>query len=713
MANYVKVPVVYQMEATECGAASLSMIFAYFGKHMALEKMRVETGVSRDGCKASNIMRTAKRYGLNCRAYTKEPESLVKTQMPCIIHWRFNHFIVLEGFRNGYVYLNDPAVGKRKLTMEEFSDGFTGIVLTFERTSAFKKEKKKNTMWRFILERLKGQYAVIFKLFYIGLLLVFPGIVLPILSQVFMDDILGNGYTDWLTKLLVFMGLAAVMKVSLTYYRYCLLQKLQNKMSILSGYGFLQHLFRLPIFFFDQRYAGDISSRVEDNTEVSKFLAGDLGETVLHLLVAVFYLVVLLLYSPQLTLVGLGCVAINIGIMLYSAKRIGDSAMKLEMDSGKLSGVVYAGIGISSTLKAAGAEHAYSTRIISHQAKVSSQEQAINRIQQVLDAIPNAVSQIADVMILLVGGLMVMRGRFTIGMLVAFSSLFGSFSDPVEELIGFVKKIKILKTNMCRVEDIMLYQQDETYNTERPLAPIKTKLAGDVRLDRISFGYSPYKEPLIEDFSLSIKSGHSVAIVGPSGCGKSTISKLISGLYQPWSGGISFDGFDAAEVPAEVRNVSVSTVSQSIVLFAGTIRDNLTFWNPAILESDMIAAAKDACIHDVIIQKGGYDYRLTEAASNMSGGQQQRLEIARALATNPSILILDEATSALDPIVEKQVIDNIRRRGCTCIVVAHRLSAIRDCDEIIMMQRGRIVQRGRHDEMAHSDGFYKTFVQNI
>ncbi|MBN2833849.1 MAG: NHLP family bacteriocin export ABC transporter peptidase/permease/ATPase subunit [Candidatus Delongbacteria bacterium] len=702
------------MEATECGAASLAMIFAFYGRNVPIEKMRIETGVMRDGVNAANMMRAAKRNGLNCRAFRKEPEELQALKMPCIIHWNFCHFVVLEGFKNGYVYLNDPAIGRRKLTLDELDEGFTGVVMTFEKTEEFETLPSQNTLWEFIKSQLTGRYRVIFKIFYVGLLLVFPGLVLPVLSQVFMDDILGNGYTDWLIKLLTFFSLMILLKFGLSYYRQYLLQKFRNNLVIISGYKFLKHLFRLPIFFFDQRYAGDLSSRMEDSTEVNSFFAGELGETILNGFVALFYLIILFIYSPALTGVGIISVIISILIMIKSSKVIGDATMKLEVDSGKLYGVVCAGLSISSTLKAAGAEQAYTTRILGYQAKVSAQEQRISKIQEILDSIPDTINQVADVLILLIGGVMVMEGKFTIGMLIAFDSLFSSFYSPVEELIKFAKKIKILKTNLVRVNDIMRYRIDESFTDEKIKTIPQGKLKGNVQLKDITFGYNPFKPPLIRKFNLNVKRGESVAIIGASGCGKSTVSKMISGLYHPWEGSIQYDGSLMLDINRYIRNVSIATVSQNISMFAGTIKDNLRLWNPAILDKDIIAAAKDACIHDTIMSKsGGYDYILEEGASNLSGGQRQRLEIARALATNPSILIMDEATSALDPIVEKIVIDNIKNRGCTCIIVAHRLSAIRDCDEILVMDKGETIQRGRHDELIKSNGYYNSFIRNI
>ena len=721
MDNYQKTPTVFQMEATECGAASLSMIFAYFGKHLPLEQMRIETGVSRDGCNAGNMMRAAKRFGLECKGFRKEPEALKTMPMPCIVHWNFNHFVVLEGFRTSgfgkrrkeYVYLNDPAVGRRKLTPEEFDEGFTGVVLTFRLTEAFQKEKKKSTAGAMLRQRLAGQYGVLFKLFYIGLLLVFPGLILPVLSQMFVDDILTRGYTDWLTKILVFMGALVVLKFGLQYYRDLVLQKLKSKLTLTSGVGFLTHMLHLPMSFFDQRYAGDLVSRMGNNTEVSAFLAGDLAETVLNILVAAFYLVILLLYSPLMTLIGLLNVAVCVGLVVLSRQFISEASIKQQMTGGKLYGCVCAGLSITDTLKASGAENEYISRVLGHQAKQANLEQEQTSVQKILNAIPEAAGYITQVLHMLVGGILVMRGSLSMGMLTAFCSLFDSFIDPVNTLVTFAQKIQTMKASITRVEDVQKYPEDPRYErAEEKTAPRK-KLNGEIELRDICFGYSSLKPPLVEHFDFHLYSGESIAFVGPSGCGKSTVSKIVSGLYQPWSGQVLLDGKPLEKIPTGCLTASIATVSQNITLFSGTVRDNLTMWNSAIAEEDMIQAARDACIHeDIVGFPGGYDYILNENAMNLSGGQRQRIEIARALATKPSILVMDEATSALDPVVEKKVLDNIRRRGITCVIVAHRLSAFRDCNQIVVMKNGKIVQRGTHSSLMGEEGIYRAFVES-
>lgn len=712
--RYAKTPTVYQMEATECGAASLDMICAYYGRSIPLEQMRIETGVSRDGCNAKNILRAARKFGFEAKGYRKSLEALLELKPPCIIHWNFNHFVVWEGVKGKHPYINDPAMGRRKLTMEELDDCYTGVVLTFQKTDAFVKEKGKSTLSAFVKQRLQGEWTSVVGMISLGLCLVVPGLVLPTFQQVFVDDILLGGSTDWLPAFLAAMAFTILFQALLTWYRGAVLLRFQSKMALLSAYRFLHHMLRLPIAFFDQRYAGDLSSRVENNNNVSDFLAGELAETVLNIFVALFYLILMLMYSPLLAMIGIVSVVINLILIKFSNDTLSGTTMKLQQDQGKLIGAVYAGLNITSTLKSSGAESQYVSRILGYHAKNIELEQKSGKLQEILNAVPKVTSEMANVLVVMVGGILVIRGEMTSGMLVAFGSLMTSFIDPVNKLVGFAQKIQTLKADMNRVDDIMKYQQDEKYDTAKALVPMEQKLSGAVELRGISFGYSILEPPLVRDFNFKLECGKSIAFVGPSGSGKSTAAKIISGLYNPWDGEILMDGIPVKNIPTEIMNCSVSTVSQNITLFSGTIRENLTMWNKRVLQQDMIRAAKDACIHDVISRlPGAYDFSLAEGGTNLSGGQRQRLEIARALVTDPSILIMDEATSALDPLVEKQIVDNIKRRGCTCVIVAHRLSAIRDCDEIIVMSRGQIVQRGSHDELKEQPGVYQQLIQTI
>ena len=711
--RYVKTPTIYQMESTECGAASLTMILAYFGKHIPLEQMRIECGVTRDGSNAKNLMRAGKRFGLEVHGYRKELDGLLALPVPCIIHWNFNHFVVWEGVKGGYCYINDPAEGHRKLTLEDVDACFTGVVLTFKRTADFVPSKKTDTLLSFVKQRLEGQYGELMALAAIGVLLIFPGFVVPVFSQFFIDEILIGGNDDYVTRLLIVMVFTVLFRAGLRYYRGMLLQRLQNKLTLVSAHKFLTHFFRLPIGFFSQRYAGDLSQRVENNNNINVFLTSDMAETVLNGMTAFFYLLLLFFYSPLLTFIGLGIVAVNLAIMRYGSRVIGDMSLKAQQDQGRLYGSLFSGIMVSASLKASGTENEYAGNLQGHYARSIQMDQKLGRKQEILNAIPEVTNQLTTIVIMVVGALIVIKGSMTEGMLVAYNSLLSSFMEPINNLAGFVQKIQTAKADMRRVDDIMRYKQDPVYDAE-DTEEMDDKLMGKVSLEDISFGYSVLDPPLVNDFSFHMEPGNSIAFVGASGSGKSTVAKICSGLYQPWGGSILFDGIPVERIPREVFSASVATVSQEVTFFSGTVRDNLTMWNPFIPQSEVVRAAKDACIHDMITSKpGAYEFMVSEGGTNFSGGQRQRLEIARALVTHPSILIMDEATSALDPVVEKEILDNIKRRGCTCIIVAHRLSAIRDCDEIIVMEYGKIVQRGTHEELSEVEGHYQRLIQTM
>lgn len=712
---YAKTPTIFQMEATECGAASLAMIFAYYGKEIPLEQMRIETGVSRDGSKAGNIVLAAKRLGLEAKGYRYSLRKLMEqSSIPCIIHWNFNHFVVYEGKKGNRHYLNDPAEGRRRLTEEELDAGYTGITIQFKKKPGFQKERQKRSLFHFIQTRLKGQGMAIVGLLLTGLFLVVPGLMMPTFSEVFIDEILIGKTTAWFMNFLILMGSVIGFQLFFTYFKSAMLLRLQNKLALVSAYEFISHMFRLPMNFFDQRNVGDLSGRVENNNNVSIFLAGELGETILNIFVSAFYLVLLLLYSPILTLIGVLGAIINLLLMKLSAAKMEDMSKKMQQDLGKMYGVFYTGISITSTLKASGVENDYVSRIMGYYGKTVSKGQEMAKTQEMLNAIPEISKSVINVMVLMFGGILVVEGNLTAGQLIAYTSLLASFVMPVNSLVGFIQKIQTMKTDMGRVEDIQKYKEDPIYDPTVPKVELDRKLSGSVTLKDISFGYSILEAPLVEGFHFDLSTGKSIAFVGASGSGKSTAAKIVSGLYQPWAGDVFYDGIPVRQIPPEVLNISIATVSQQVVLFAGSIRDNLTMWNRHIMESDMIKAAKDACIHDMITQKpGAYDFILSEGGSNLSGGQRQRLEIARALVTNPAILVMDEATSALDPLVEKQIVDNIKRRGCSCVIVAHRLSAIRDCDEILVMERGKIVQRGTHEQLANAEGQYQKLMQNI
>lgn len=709
---YAKTPTIFQMEMTECGAASLCMVLAYYGCHVPLERMRVESGVSRDGCSLQGVRRAAGVFGLKARGFRRDAAALAETCVPCIIHWNANHFVVFEGFRGKYAYINDPAVGRRRLTQAEFEQGYSGVVMTFEKTEDFKKNKKKQTLTGFAAGRLRGHGAVLLHLLAIGCLMAAPGVVLPLLTKVFIDDVLESHLQNWFVGLLALMGGCLLFRALLGYYRAQVLTRLRAKLTLLSGRDFLARLFSLPASFYDQRYTGDLVGRMLCNAEACRFLTGDLAEAVLDAFEACCYLAVMFACSPMLTLVSMARILVSVLCLTLGMEMLRDASIRLQMSRSKVSSAVMTGLGMTDSLKASGAEAAYTARVLGCQAECAGVEQELAARRRIIRAIPDGAGKLTDLLLLYMGGMMVMRGSMTAGMLAAFMLLLRALCGPVDRMTGFFRSLQEMRAGADRIGDIENHAPDELLAAGRAACGMSGKLRGHVDMKDVAFGYSVLCPPVVEDISVRIGSGELVAFVGDSGCGKSTLAKLAGGLYSPWEGEILFDGVPVSSIPRTVFVNSVATVSQDVRLFSGSIRDNLTMWDPTILEEDIRAAARDACIEDFILSRpGGYDYALSEGADNISGGEKQRLEIARALAKRPSVLILDEATSALDPLVEKEIIDNIRRRGCTCIMVAHRLSTIRDCGQILVMQEGAIVERGTHTSLMKAGGAYASLIR--
>ncbi len=715
----VKVPTVLQMDGMECGAASLTMILRYYGKYVLLEEVRTECGVCRDGSKASNILKAARKYGLEAKGYRKETEKLYEMQLPLIIHWNFNHFMVLEGFGKDKAFFNDPASGRRSVTLDEFNQLFTGVTLSFTPTPEFKKGGKKGSLAAALIKRLTGLKAAMLYVVLIGLALVIPGLILPVFSRVFVDDVLLRGKASWALPLLLGMGITAVVRGVLTALQKYYLLRIETKIALTSSSKFLWHVLRLPAQFFSQRSTGDIASRMQSNDKVAIFLSGKLTTAALNLMMIIFYFLLMLRYNIILAFVGLVIALVNILYLKMVSVQRKDRNNKLLKDRGLLMSTGMNGLQIIETLKATGSESDFFAKWSGYQAKVLNSEQELGVSTQYLAALPTLLTGINNTIVLAVGSYFIMRGQMTIGMLVAFQSLMTSFMTPVNEMVGLGAELQEIEGEMNRLEDVLQYPIEDgegegsTENSKLSASDREVyKLEGFVELKEITFGYSPLEPPLIDNFSLQLRPGSRVALVGGSGSGKSTVAKILAGIYRPWSGQVLLDGLPRSEWPRAVITGSLSMVDQDIRMFQGSIRENITLWDETITESELICAAKDACIHeDITSRAGGYDQPVEEDGKNFSGGQRQRLEIARALVQNPSIMILDEATSALDPLTEKIVDENIRRRGCTCVIVAHRLSTIRDCDEIIILDKGKIVERGTHEELYAKNGIYTGLIK--
>lgn len=729
----VQTPTVLQMEAVECGAASLSIILQYFGKYLPLEILRVDCGVTRDGSKASNILKAARNYGLTAQGYRKEPEQLKDMPVPMIIHWNFNHFVVLEGFKKGKVYLNDPNMGPRVVTEEEFDQAFTGVAITFAKGPDFVPGGEKRSMLGALKKRLAGSEKALLFTILVGLMLVIPGLAIPLFTQLFIDNILLARMENWLFPLILGLLLTGLVRVGLTWLQQYYLLRFETRLTLGTSGHFFWHILRLPVDFFSQRYAGDVGTRVMINDRVSKTVSRDLTVTVLNLIMIVFYLVIMLQYSILLTFVGVLVAFANIlYLRLVSRKRV-DQNQKLLQEQGKLQGTSMAGLQIIETLKAGGIESDFFSVWAGTQAKVANFEQQFKVSSTHLSSVPEFLQGLNMAVILAFGGLAVINGQMTIGMLVAFQFLMASFITPVNDLVNKGSELQELEGDLNRLDDVLRYPVDTQW--EKEVAPnLQTyagdnqsqagegdkgsvpnkKLSGKVVLNEVSFGYSKLDAPLIENFSMELNPGERVALVGGSGSGKSTIAKLITGIFQPWSGEILFDGMRREAIPRHVLTSSLTVVDQDISMFSGTIWENITLWDDTKDELSVARAVRDSCSGEIIAERpSGYEYELEEGGRNFSGGQLQRLEIARALVSDPTIMVLDEATSALDPKTEQEVSEYIRQRGCTCIIVAHRLSTIRDCDEIIVLARGKVAERGTHTELKDRGGVYANLIADM
>jgi len=709
-----KVPVVMQLEALECGAASLCMVMAYYGKWVPLEQARLDCGVSRDGSKAKNIYLAAERYGFDVKAFRMSPEALRESgQFPCIIHWNMNHFVVLDGFRGKTVYLNDPARGTVKVSWDEFDRSFTGVVLIPTPSDRFEPGGERRSTVTFARKRLIGAgAAVVFVMLTTAISYLF-GIANSVTSRIFMDRLLTGINPEWLLPFISVLILLAAVQLIVEWIRTIYSLKINGKMAVIGSTSYMWKVLRLPMEFFSQRLAGDIQSREGANASIAGTLVNTFAPILLNTVMMVFYLVLMLRQSPMLTLIGLVTLLLNILMSrVISARRVNITRVQMR-DAGKLEAATVTGIGMIETIKSSGAENGFFGRWAGYQASVNAQNVKTARTNQFLGMIPAFFSTLANYAVLVAGVWLTMQGRFSLGAVLMFQGFLGSFMSPAMTLVSAGQTIQEMRTQMERVEDVMEYPED--VNVENRDAEITdlSKLKGNVELKNVTFGYSRLEEPLIRDFSLSLKTGQRVALVGASGCGKSTVSKLVSGLYQPWSGEILFDGKPRKAYPREVMTGSLAVVDQDIVLFEDTIANNIKMWDDSIEDFEMILAARDAQLHDDIVQlPGGYRHRLTSGGKNFSGGQRQRMEIARVLAQDPTIIILDEATSALDAKTEYEVVNAIRDRGITCIVIAHRLSTVRDCDEIIVLDHGRVAERGTHEQLMKLGGMYAELVSN-
>lgn len=710
-----KVPVVLQMEAVECGVASLSMILAYYGRYETLETLRIDCGVSRDGVKAGNIARTARLYGLESQGFVCTVDKLKEMEMPVIIHWDFSHFVVLEGFKNDKVYLCDPASGQRVITTEELEQMFTGVVIESRPGPEFTPAGEKPNVWKALYKRLSQTgVSPLFYALVLGVLLVIPGLIIANYAKIFVDYFLNNTEKfDILIFIFILLN-TVVLQAILNWLKENALVRMENYIAIDSAGAYLRHVLRLPVEFFNQRQSGDINSRMQSINTVATALSSNLARILVNLVTAFLYLILLFQYNVILTLIGIVITAINIFLLQYTAKKNADNNRVLLQYQGKSIGWIMVNLKSIETIKSIGEEDNFFTRIAGLSAETLAVEQKMGRMEAIISVLPTLMTSVLTALIFTIGSEYVLMGAMTIGTFVAFNTLMTGFTQPMSELVSTSAALQGMIADISRLDDVEKYPEDVALEAEKlSLEGFDCdQLEGEIEIRDLTFGYNRLSAPIIQGLNLTLRAGGSIALVGSSGSGKSTIAKMITTLYQPWSGEIRIDGMDIKAIPAELRVNTMSSVDQEIVMYSASVLDNITMWDETIAVEDVIQATKDACIYDDILAlPNAFDHILSEGGKNLSGGQRQRLEIARALCKNPKILIMDEATSALDTATEAAVSENIRRRGISTILVAHRLSTIRDCDEIIVLSGGAVVERGTHKDLMALGGEYASLIR--
>ena len=715
----VKVPTILQMEAVECGAAALAMILAYYGKWIPLERLRQECGVTRDGSNADNLVRAAERIGCRAEGRAGHPLGLKKKEYPLILFWEFNHFVVLEGIENDVVYLNDPAMGRRQVPWKEFRTSYTGVYIEVRPDKErFVPEGHPYSIVKAMAEKLaEDKWAVLFVLV-LGLCMIIPGLAVPVMNQIFIDDVFSMKHPDWTQKLFAAMVGAMVLSGVMTAMRSAVLNYWRKKLTLSDSSGFFWHVLRLPITFFQQRYAADVASRIQYNEANAQVLSEQAATSLLDLFVALFYLGLLLQYSVPLTIVGVSISALDIIMLIYMRRNMTDLTMRVQQDRAKEYGALMAGVMMIESIKANGSEGDLFTKWSGYCTKATDASQDMQLWAMKLKLIPTLLAGLNSALIMTVGGFSIMEGVMTAGIYTAFNSLIAQFQEPVQKLRALGTTLQMTEMQMQRLDDVRRYKIDSlNYPDEETEKKQKEnfkadRLSGELEMKDVFFGYSPLDPPLIKHFDLHLEPGEWAAVVGASGSGKSTLAKVVAGLYEEWSGEVLFDGVKRRDIPRSVIVNSLATVDQDVFQLSGTVRENISLFDKSLPKEDIVQAAQDACIHEDILKLiGGYEAVVSEGGLNFSGGQRQRLEIARALASNPSLLILDEATSAIDPMTEQKILENIRRRGCTCLIVAHRLSTIRDADEIIMLEKGNVAERGAHRDLINHDGPYRRLIE--
>ena len=713
-----RTPSILQVETNECGVVCLAMVLGYYRRWVPIESLREAAGVSRDGSNAARLLQVARHHGLQAKGYSLDQPDFDAIPKPAIMHWRFNHFVVLEGSQGDRFWVNDPAGGRQVLHRREVEEAFTGVLLTFAPAPEFEPAGTPPRWWRSLAQYARDVRGNLSLAAGLGFALVVPGVLMPMLSIVFVDQILVQGFDHWLPAVLGTIGVLALLQWSLTAMQQRVALTLQTRLAVALNSRLLSKSLQLPITFFAQRSPSEMASRGQMVDQLSALIAGPLGRSIIGLATAGVYFLVMLRYDVLLTLCAGLLGALNLAFFVWQVRRVREMNQVLARETNQFAGAQMQTLQLLPEVKTSGLEEQMLGSLVGRKIKWLNENNRLTRQRTLMDALPRFLQVASFAIVLVVGGHRVIAGAMSLGVLIAFQGLIAQFLGPIQQMLQHFTGLQQAQGALDRIEDV--FRQPDAKPRETPPAVDQAETAPPpadrptrtsrpiLKLDRVTFGYQRFDPPLLEDFSLELEPGRWVALVGPSGSGKSTVARLLCQLHTPWSGDITLGGRPLDEIPADELRRSLAIVDQNIVLFNATVQDNLTLWNRRIGFEQVTAAADAAHIHDWIINRPqGYDHRIAENGGNLSGGEKARLEIARALAGEPTLLILDEATAALDPAMERNVLREVRRRCAGGIIISHRLSAVADCDEIIVFKNGRPVQRGDHASlMAEPRGLY-------
>lgn len=709
-----KTPTVIQMEAVECGAASLAILLAHYGRFVPLEELRLACAVNRDGSTAKNVLAAALNYGLEGRGRRMEVPPLMEIGHPVIIFWAFQHFMVVNGFerRRGrtVVKVNDPAMGPRIMDLREFDEGFTGIVLDLVPGEEFSKGGRPDRVLPMLRERMTGTGRGLLLALLAAALLVLPGVVTPFFTQYYLDQAYGTASWESLLPVLLGLSLCATATFILTQVQTFYLRLAEARTALVTSGRFMFRLLRLPMGFFMQRRAAELGRRVSSNQQVAQTLTRDLVMTSVNLLLIVVYGAVLLMQDVPLALLAMAVALCNLVILRVVMRSRVDAATALEAEEGRLMVSTLNTISSIETVKASGVEHSSFVRWSGFMAKATTEAQRLGVPTALVAVVPPMLAMVNSGLVMLIGGLRVADGAVTVGLLFSFQALLVTFTRPLTQLTNQAGQVQEMVAQLKRLRDAEHYDLEQAFVRDEGRTG---RLSGALEFKNVDFAFGPLLDPHITDLSFEVGPGMRVALVGASGSGKSTVGRLAAGLVEPSGGQVLYDGSPRGEWTRQSLALSVSYVDQSTTLFEGSVRDNVCFWDTEVPDEHVVRALSDACVLDEVSRRaGGLNAQVSEGGANFSGGQRQRLELARALVSNPTLLVLDEATSALDTRTEQRVMDNLRRRGCALLLIAHRLSTIRDADLILVFEDGDVVESGRHDDLVAAGGVYARLVSS-